>query len=175
MILIALSAAALAAGGPQGPVGPPDRSTPAAAAAAFYDAYLATTAGAFPGPQARTRLRRLLSPRLNALLGQADRAEAMHAWRTHRREPPMIQGDIFTSSYGGAGRFRVMGCRSYGDQATCMVVLDGGGRPSRWRDLVVMMRAPTGWVVDDVVYGLRGSSGSSRRLSQALQTVIGAG
>ncbi len=82
----------------------------------------------------------------------------------------MIQGDIFTSDYGGAASFRVMGCRSYGDQATCQVLLGGGRRP--WRDLVVMARAPTGWVVDDVVYG---QPGPARRLSQTLQRTIGGG
>ena len=177
ILMIAISAGALAAAKPAEARGPADRSTPEAASASFYGAYLETTPGAFPGPVARMRLRRLLSPRLNGLLGQADHAEAVHAWRTGGREPPLIAGDVFTSLFEGAGRFQVQGCRSDGQQAVCQVALgnDRMQRPSRWRDRLVLMRAPSGWVVDDVIYGGSRGSGAAARLSQTLRTAIGGG
>ena len=173
-----LAAAAVSGAPPADRAAGPDQSTPQAAAATFYDAYLRSTAGAFPGRNARMRLRRLLSPRLNLMLEQADRARLEHARRSRGREPPPIEGDVFTSMFEGAGRFQVERCRSGAERAICMVSLghSGGAQaPSRWRDQLVLMRAPAGWVVDDVVYGGRWAFANRGRLSQTLRSAIPGG
>jgi hypothetical protein len=124
------------------------------------------------------RLRRMLSPRLNLLLEQVDHAEAMHSRRTRGREAPLIEGDVFTSLFEGAGRFEVQRCRAGSMQAICQVSLsrDGSAQgPARWRDQIMLVRAPAGWVVDDVVYGSTWSFGNRGRLSQTLRSAISGG
>jgi hypothetical protein len=176
--LIILAAAALAGGAPAAGPSAPDPSTPMGAANAFYGAYLQSTAGAFPAERARTRLRRLLSPNLNMLLEQAEHAEAVHAWRTHGQQPPLISGDVFTSLFEGAGRFQVQGCRADGMRAVCRIWLGGVGAgqgPARWQDQLMLVRAPRGWVVDDVVYGASWPSANRGRLSRLLRSAIEGG
>jgi hypothetical protein len=179
LILVMLAAAAISGAPPMGQaVARPDQSTPQAAAATFYDTYLRSTAGAFPNRNARMRLRRLLSPRLNLLLERADHAQAEHARRSRGQEPPPIEGDVFTSLFEGAGRFQVERCRSGPMRAICLVSLDyggGGQAPARWSDQLVLMRAPAGWVVDDVVYGGRWAFANRGRLSQTLRSTIPGG
>ena len=175
MILATLAVAAVSAGAPARAPGRPDIVTPQSAAASFYGAYLRSTAGAFPTSRARSQLRPLLSPRLNLLLERADRAEAEHARRTHGQEPPLIEGDVFTSLFEGAGRFQVQRCRTGAMRAICPVSLGydtPGQRPTRWRDQLVLMHGPSGWLVDDVVYGAHWSFGNKGRLSQSLRSAI---
>ena len=171
MIIVILAAAAVSASAPAGP----QIATPQSAATSFYGAYLGSTAGAFPGPRARWRLRPLLSPRLNLLLERVDRAEAEHARRTRDQEAPLIEGDVFTSLFEGAGRFHVIRCRTGSMRAICQVGLSYDAsrqRPASWQDQLVLMRGPSGWLVDDVIYGAHWSFGNKGRLSQSLRSAI---
>jgi hypothetical protein len=170
MILAAIAAAAALSGPPMRP----ELEAPFSAAQGFYDAYLGS-AGAFPGPRARARLRPYLSPRLAMLLEEADRAEARHARYSRGREPPLLEGDVFTSLFEGAGRFQVQRCRSGAARAICQVALGSDPRarqPVRWNDQLVLVRSPGGWQVDDVVYGGRWAFANRGRLSQTLRSAI---
>jgi len=178
----AAPAPASPAAAPTAPVPAPapgrqDLSTAKAAAFAFYGAYIGTTAGAFPGPRARFVLRPLLSPRLNMLLEQAAWAMAYQARASRGQAAPAIEGDVFTSMFEGAGRFQVERCRIGSVRAICSIWLgyEGSGPPARWRDQLVLMRGPRGWVVDDVIYGGSWSFGNRGRLSQTLRGAVSGG
>jgi len=177
VILIALAAAAIA-GAPPPPINPgpfPPSSTPQTAARDFYMTYLASPAGGIPEGRQRARLRPLLSYRLNTLIDEAYRAEVRHARRTRGREPPVLEGDIFTSLFEGAGRFEVMRCRSSHARSICQISLvynEPRSQPAHWRDQLVLTRAGSRWVVDDVIYGGDWQFGNKGRLSLTLRNVI---
>jgi hypothetical protein len=178
ILTILAAAAAVSAAPPAGGWRAPDQTTPQAAASSFYSVYLGSTAGAFPDRRSRSRLRRLLSPGLNVMLERADHAMTLQARRSRGQEAPPIEGDVFTSLFEGAGRFQVERCRARRTEAACIVALGNdvaGGRPARWRDQLVLTRAPAGWVVDDVVYGGRWPFANRGRLSQTLRSAINGG
>ena len=155
--------------------GPLDLRSPQSAARAFYQLYLRTPHDGVPGPVARSRLRPVVSARLDALLARADRAEIAHTRRTHNQEPPILEGDVFTSLFEGASRSQVEGCQAWPTRAICSVALSYQSphdKPARWRDRVVLIHAGGGWRVDDVVYGGTWAFGNKGRLSDSLKSVV---
>jgi hypothetical protein len=180
-MLIALAAAAAIAAAPPPEPNPgpfPPTSAPQSSAQDFYSAYLSGRPGGVPGGRYRARLRPLLSDRLNMLLDGAARAEERHWRRTRGREPPLLEGDIFTSLFEGAGRFQVMRCRTSPGRAICRIALvynDPRSQPAHWHDQLVMARAGPRWVVDDVLYGGDWQFGNKGRLSVTLREVAEGG
>jgi len=176
VIIIAMAAAALA--GSPGQVGlDPAQAEVQNAATAFYYEYLHGRPGGLPGPRQRARLRPLLTVRLNVMLVRADEAEARHAWRTHGHAPPLIEGDVFTSMFEGAGSYQIQRCRIAETRAICQVALgydQPGARPAHWHDQVVLKRTRSGWRVDDVVYGGTWQFGAKGRLTDTLRAAIDA-
>lgn len=181
MILNLVAAASLAASPPPPNPGPfPPSATPQGAAQVFYGTYLSAPAGGVPYGRYRERLRPLLSGRLNTLLDVAGAVEARHARRTRGREPPLLEGDIFTSLFEGAGRFEVMRCRVTNARAICRISLtynEPRSQPAHWHDQLVLVRLREGgrWVVDDVLYGGNWQFGNKGRLSVTLRDVIDGG
>lgn len=155
--------------------GPLDLRSPPAAARAFYGIYLRLPHDGVPGASARAHLRPVVSARLGALLARADAAEREHTRRTHNQEPPILEGDVFTSLFEGAGRFKVEGCQAWPARAICSVALSYSSphdKPAHWRDRVVLVHAAGGWRVDDVVYGGTWAFGNKGRLSDSLKSVV---
>ena len=72
------------------------------------------------------------------------------------RSHPLVEGDLFTSSFEGADAFRVVSCQSQAGQGVCLVELtyiDPGDKSSfRWQDKVYLVKGPHGWVVDDLEF-----------------------
>ncbi len=181
MILNLLAAAALAAAHPPPYPNPgpfPPTSSPQSGAQDFYAAYLSSPAGGVPYGRQRARLRPYLSDRLNMLLDLAGRAEERHARRTRGREPPLMEGDIFTSLFEGASRFEVMRCRVTDARSICRVSLvynEPRSEPAHWQDQTMLVRERGRWVVDDVLYGGDWKFGNKGRLSVNLREVIDSG
>ena len=152
-----------------------DAASPGRATASFYRIYLQVRPSGVPDASARARLEPVLTARLSTLLERAARAEAVYAEKTKGDSPPLVEGDVFTSLFEGAGRFRVLGCRTGPVRAVCRTDLtyaSPGSKPARWRDTMVLIHTAAGWRVDDVVYGGRWAFGPKGSLSQALKGAI---
>jgi hypothetical protein len=149
------------------------------AAVAFYKAYLELRPSGVPGAKQRTRLRPLVSTALAALLTQAARAEARHRQKTKGEEPPLLEGDIFTSLFEGADTAIVAACEEAPPRATCTVDLAYFDKdaptplPVRWTDQVFLLRSAQGWAVDDIAYGGTWPFGHpGQRLTSLLNDVV---
>ncbi len=166
-VLAALLAGAAAAG---------DEPGARAAADRFYRVYLGARGGGVPTGERLAAYRPVLSEGLFSLLERAAAAEAEYARRTHDQSPPLAEGDLFTSLFEGASRYRVEGCRAAASSATCRVALThlgaGGGKPVEWTDTVALEKEGGGWRVSDVEYGGTWEFMHAGRLVGVLESVI---
>src|SRR5690554_2905975 len=134
----------------------------ASAISAFYDIVLSERQGGVPDMEMRTRLRPVISPELDRLLGQAAEAERRHTERTNNSEPPYLQGDIFSSLFEGATAYEVGTCEleetggSLFTRCDIMLVHEAD-EPVQWKDRVILSAygGPDDrrWLVDDIQYG----------------------
>jgi hypothetical protein len=137
--------------------GSPPVDTPAAAATRFYRAYLAAHPEGLTEPAIARDLAPHLSRSLARLLAAAAAAEARHARASRGEEPPLWEGDAFSSMFEGATDARVGECREARGVVRCSVQLayrdPAGGEPERWQDQVVLVRENGRYAVDDIAYG----------------------
>ena len=155
---------------------------PATAVNAFYDVYGSQHAQGVGIPDATVRLRfqPVLSPRLNKQLTDAAIAQARLTAKVKNAVPPVLEGDIFSSLFEGAGAWKVGACQADAKTARCSVALSyvpppGTGpraKPANWNDTVLLVNTPQGWKVDDVVYDAGFAFGNTGRLSEMLAMVI---
>jgi hypothetical protein len=122
----------------------------------FYQVYLEAKTSGVPTEKEQARFAPTLSPQLQELLRGAGEAERSYAKATRGKVPPLAEGDLFTSSFEGAEAFRVVSCESKAGQGVCMVELisiDPKDKTFfRWQDKVYLVKAPHGWVVDDIEF-----------------------
>jgi hypothetical protein len=146
------------------------------AATAFYEAYMKLRPSGVPDADQRARMRALVSPALHDLLAAADAAETRYAERTRKQVPPLVEGDLFTSLFEGASRFVVTACTGDAQKAVCPVDLvyqeAGCGPENTWQDRVHLVKAASGWVVDDIEYAGTWPFARRGRLSDGLRAVI---
>jgi hypothetical protein len=155
---------------------------PGAAVNAFYDVYAGQHAQGIGIPDATVRLRfqPVLSPRLNKQLTDAAAAQGRLTAKVKNAVPPVLEGDIFSSLFEGAGAWKVGACQTTAKTARCSVALSyipppaAGPRakPANWNDTVLLVNTPQGWRVDDVVYDAGFAFGNTGRLSDMLSMVI---
>ncbi|HJQ58611.1 MAG TPA: hypothetical protein VJ890_17000 [Vineibacter sp.] len=154
----------------------PADSGAANAAKAFYDAYIRLKPLGVPDAAQRAQLRSLISPALHDLLAAADAAEARHAQKTRKQEPPLVQNDLFTSLFEGASRFEVGACSADASDASCLIDFvyqdTKGGPETKWQDRVHLLKAATGWLLDDVEYRGSWALAARGRLSETLKAVV---
>ena len=67
--------------------------------------------GGIPDATARVRYAPVLSPRLNKQLVEAAAAQARLTAKVKNAVPPMLEGDIFSSLFEGAGAWKVGACQ----------------------------------------------------------------
>jgi len=130
--------------------------------------------GGIPDATARMRLAPLLSPRLAKLIGDAAAAETRFA-RANRNAPPLIEGDLFSSLFEGAGSFKLGACSGDGQKGQCGVTLthqDPKQQPVTWTDAVLLVNTPSGWKVDDIAYKAGFQFGNTGLLSDTLKLAI---
>lgn len=152
---------------------------PAKNAAAFYTLYLKTKPHGVPDAAVVRRFKPLLSAGLATALGQAGSAEAAHFKATNNAEPPLFEGDLFTSLYEGASSYSLEGCTTEGSHAYCDVELAyaevPGAKPTTWTDRLVFAKRVNGWAVDDIVFGGNWDFGQHGTLRSTLTGIIKAG
>jgi hypothetical protein len=157
---------------------------PAAAVEAFYAVYapLHVQSGGLPDATARVRYAPVFSPRLNKQLVEAAAAQARLTAKV-KNAPPMLEGDIFSSLFEGAGAWKVGACQITGRTARCPVALNyvppllagrKAEKPANWNDTVLLVTTPQGWKVDDVIYDAGYAFGNTGRLSGMLAMVVAA-
>jgi hypothetical protein len=154
---------------------PPSTDTPSATADAFYRLYLDLKVMDVPNAKERTRLRPLITPALDALLADADKAEAAYAKKTRNESPPLYEGDLFSSLVEGATGYKVGACEGDPARTVCTIELrsvDDTQHETRWKDRLVLARGDHGWKIDDLDYGGDWEFGPHGTLRQVLQDVI---
>ena len=156
---------------------------PAAAADAFYAVYRSQQPhGGLPDATVRLRYSSVLSPRLNKQLADAAAAQGRLSAKV-RNAPPMLEGDIFSSLFEGASAWKVGACQGDAQAARCPVALSfvpppsqnaRAPKPANWSDTLILVHAPQGWKVDDIVYDSGFQFGNTGKLSDMLQMVVAA-
>lgn len=150
--------------------------TPAQGAADFYRVYIRSHPLGVPNARVRQQLTPFLTPRLLGLLQEADRAETRYAEATRRENPPLVEGDVFTSLFEGATQYKLGMCEEQGEgRAMCQVdlsyrVADEG--ETNWTDTVVLVREDRRYRVDDVIYGGSWAFSNMGRMSEILNSAI---
>ena len=125
-------------------------------ATGFYEAYATFhPSDGIPDAKGRAKYGPFISPSLDQLLTEGNRAEAAFA-KANKDSPPLIEGDLFTSNFEGATAYKVDTCSANGNSGHCTVTLtyDDHGRnakakPLTWTDTVYLVVTPGGWRVDD--------------------------
>ena len=154
----------------------PSRADPGALAAAtadFYYAYQSLPRGGIPSADRLPRLKPHVTPALYALLAEALAAETRHTEATKGTEPPLVEGDPFTSLFEGASAFEVGGCTEEGAAGRCAVDLtykDGSGKTA-WQDTALLAKTAEGWRIDNIAYGGTWDFGNKGRLTDLLRSV----
>jgi hypothetical protein len=147
----------------------------AAAATGFYAVYATFhPSDGIPSAADRAKYRPYLSPALDALLGDAQAAEARFA-KANKGAPPLVEGDLFTSLFEGASSVAVGDCSGDALRGRCTVKLehtDKMSSPLSWNDTVLLVKTPTGWRVDDIAFGASWAFGNKGRLSELLKQAI---
>ncbi len=148
--------------------------SPSAAARAFYDAYLKAKPRGIPDEKTRAIFAPLISPALEKLLADANAAEELHFERTKNQEPPLVEGDAFSSLFEGATAYKLGDCRKKAEAAVCDVHLtyaEGTGKPTTWVDQAMLAKSGGGWVLDDIVFGATWDFGNHGRMQDLLRQV----
>lgn len=158
---------------------PAQAAGPAKQAQAFYNLYLKTKPLGMPDAAVVRRFKPLLSAQLTAALGKAAAAEAAHLRASNNTEPPLFEGDLFTSLYEGASSYSIEGCTVESAHAYCDVALSyaevPGAKPTTWTDRLVLVKRLDGWVVGDIVFGGNWDFGQHGTLRGTLAQIIKSG
>ena len=124
----------------------------------------------------RAKMTPYITPALDKLLADADKAEDIHAKKTKNEEPPLVEGDLFSSTFEGVSTYKVGACETKGDAATCPVALTYSDTQdkstSKWTDKLLLVRSNGAWKVDDIAYGGTWDFGNKGKMTDALKAVI---
>lgn len=171
-LAIALTVALAAAPAPAAP--PPD-NTPAAAAESFYRLYMQLKLMDIPTAKERAPFKPLLSSALEALLAEAEKAEATYAKKTKNESPPLYEGDLFSSLVEGATDYKIGACDGDDKRTVCtidLVSVDDTKHETKWHDRLVLTHVGQVWKVDDLEYGGDWDFGPHGTLSDVLKDVV---
>ena len=146
---------------PEGPVEARATADPASARATvdrFLEFYFNRYGSGLPNDAERAALSPLVTPAFGAALDAAARAEQCHRSRTGGTEPPLVQGDIFTSLFEKATRATgVTELADDGRSALFGIALEarepGAAEAAvAWRDRIVLARVDGRWLIDDFIH-----------------------
>jgi len=124
----------------------------------FLQFYLHVYGSGLPDATERAALAPLITPPFAAALESAARAERCASARHRGTEPPLVQGDVFSSLFEKANG--VLGINEVAnDGATAEYTLDfeyrAPGHPGqvpRWQDGVRLVRVGDAWLIDDFIH-----------------------
>lgn len=153
--------------------------TPEKAVTAFYQEYMKSNKDGIPDAKGRKKFHPYISAELDKLLAGGDHAEDLHDKATKGQEPPLVEGDLFTSNFEGTTSFRVGACKGGDKTSQCPIALvyDAKSKnpkdtPAKWTDTVTLVKEASGWRVDDIAYGATWDFGNKGKLSDLLKQVV---
>lgn len=132
---------------------------PRAALDAFLDYYFHTYRTGLPDAAERATLASKASPAFNAALARAAAAERCAQARHQGTEPPLIQGDLFSSLFEKATAVAsVAVAREEPSQIDYAITFEyrtpvAVSPEVQWQDTVRLVRSGNAWLVDDVIHG----------------------
>lgn len=145
----------------------------------FYDLYMQVHPRGIPDVAVRARFEPLVTPELLSKLAEAQAVEKRHFIVTKNQEPPLFEGDPFSSLFEGATSYKLGQCVTEGARSYCDVDLtyaeQSGDKPTTWTDKLILVRRVGGWKVDDISYGATWDFGQHGTLRGMLGDVIRAG
>lgn len=151
------------------------QTDPASVANGFLGVYGSFhPSGGIPDAGGRAKLAPYLSPRLNKMLADGAAAQARFAAKV-KGAPPLIEGDLFSSMFEGATRWKLGACTVGGATASCPVAFayaQKGRPPVDWTDTLLLAMTPQGWRIDDIGYGGGFQFGNTGKLSDTLKLVL---
>ncbi|MGB7291208.1 MAG: DUF3828 domain-containing protein [Thermodesulfobacteriota bacterium] len=122
----------------------------------FYGVYLKLHSFGIPNEGQQAQYSPYISTELAELLMRADETEQEHEAATKGEEPPLVEGDLFTSLFEGASSYAITSCESNDASAFCVVefkYLNPGDKSDvKWKDKVYLVKGNRGWAVDDIEY-----------------------
>lgn len=153
--------------------------TPEQAANAFYKAYMKSNKDGIPDAKGRKKFTHYISAALDKLLADGDHAEDIHDKATKSQEPPLVEGDLFTSNFEGTTSFKVGACKGDDKTSQCPFALiydvkskNPKDSPAIWTDTVTLVKESGQWRVDDITYGATWDFGNKGTLRDLLKQVV---
>lgn len=125
----------------------------------FLDFYFDEYGSGIPDTQQRDTLRPLLTADLNEALDRAAAAERCAKAQSQGQEPPLVQGDIFSSLFEKATAVTdIDQATANGQQQTYRLHFEwrepGAVAPATvWTDELILQAVDGRWLIDDFVHG----------------------
>jgi hypothetical protein len=120
----------------------------------FYNTYLTVRPSGVPSLKERQKFKPYVSATLAKVLQEADQAEQLYRKKTKGESPPFVEGDLFTSLFEGATKFKVLSCDAAGSCLVEFSYIEPGekAKPVIWKDKLFLVKETRGWRVDDIEF-----------------------
>ena len=122
----------------------------------FFSFYFNAYRSGIPDPVQIETLSKLITPEFRRLLLDANRAEMCHARLAHGTEPPLLEGDLFTSLFEGATVGKIAAVRVEGASAEVDVEwsynAEGDQEAVIWQDRFYLALHAGAWLIDDIAH-----------------------
>lgn len=146
----------------------------------FYQQHLKSHAPGIPNADELKLLQPFLSQALFALLSKASETEVKYHAAAEEPVPPLVDGDLFTSLFEGATSFKMDGCESEDNRASCQVKFrhtgssdsKGGGSDESWKDKLLLVKENNQWRIDDIEFLGSGQSSQREYLTDTLSSIV---
>jgi hypothetical protein len=142
----------------------------------FYQQHLKTHNPGLPGADELKQLQPFVSQALFDLLGKAADTETRYHAAAEEPVPPLVDGDLFTSLFEGATSFRLDGCESENNHASCQVRFShansNGGDDEQWKDKLLLVKENNQWRIDDIEFIGNGQSSQREYLTDTLGSIV---
>jgi len=123
----------------------------------FYQTHQANRPGGALSLNDLITFRPFLSIPLFDMLKDVSVAEEAHQAQADNLDPPLVDGDLFTTNPQGSTDFRLLTCQIDQDSSNCSVEVIYSDvkltTPFKSIDRIVLSRDARGWVIDNIVYG----------------------
>lgn len=120
--------------------------------------------------------RQFVSVPLFELLKNVSEAEEAHLREVGDHQPPLVEGNLFTSLPQGATTYRLINCQLESGEGSCRVELiytDAQHKsPTKWVDKVILTKDVRGWVIGNISYGGEAAPLRSGDLHSALLDIL---
>jgi len=144
----------------------------------FYQQHIKSHHPGIPGEDELKQLQPFLSQALFVLLSKAADAEAKYHAATETPQPPLVDGDLFSSLFEGATALSVDSCEDNSNRSACLVHFryipsegDNKGNES-WHDKLLLVKENQQWRIDDIEFLGSGQSSQREYLTDTLNSII---